>query len=342
MQNRDSKRNERRESIVGQLIKLQDYASRYEQNIFHYPSRFVTLKKQQWDKWQNLWKSPNEMTFLSQTSQNIKGEENEKHPYMKKIKSVFKRKKDIEFEEAFSQVHSELEKDQVNMFEAFPTFFHRAETMEELKQQFLNQLFDFQMKWATSTLMEKSFINKHFYYDEHLKFFLQRFPDTYLVLYQPILLLKKASIELETVLISPTDVWCISFLEQKDGSVFVGSNEKFWQVKNKDKEEKIISPMLALNRTTKIVKKIFQQHEVDLPVHKVLLSRNGFIDYPNAPYDVKLIEKRAFEEWFQLLRRLRSPLKHTQLNGAKTLLQYCQTTSIRRLEWEVIDKKQDD
>ena len=30
---------------MGQLIKLQDYVSRYEQNIFHYPSRFVLLKK---------------------------------------------------------------------------------------------------------------------------------------------------------------------------------------------------------------------------------------------------------------------------------------------------------
>ena len=37
---------------MGQLIKLQNYTSRYEQNIFHYPSRFVMLKKQQWDRWQ--------------------------------------------------------------------------------------------------------------------------------------------------------------------------------------------------------------------------------------------------------------------------------------------------
>ena len=99
--------------------------------------------------------------------------------------------------------------------------------------------------------------------------------------------------------------------------------------------------MIALNRTSKIVKKIFQLQEIDLPIHKVLLSRNGFIDYPNAPFDTKLVDKREFEEWFQSLRRLRTPLKHIQLNGAKALLQYCQTTSIRRIEWEVINKKED-
>ena len=72
------------------------------------------------------------------------------------------------------------------------------------------------MKWATSTLMEKSFIDKKYYYDERLKYFLQRFPDTYLVLYQPFFKLKKATIEVETILISPTEVWCISFVEEDD------------------------------------------------------------------------------------------------------------------------------
>ncbi len=35
---------------MAQLIKLQDYVSRYEQDIYRYPSQFIKLKKQQWDK----------------------------------------------------------------------------------------------------------------------------------------------------------------------------------------------------------------------------------------------------------------------------------------------------
>ncbi|KHF29248.1 hypothetical protein LR68_02036 [Anoxybacillus sp. BCO1] len=30
---------------MGQLIKLQDYISRYELDIYHYPSEFIRLKK---------------------------------------------------------------------------------------------------------------------------------------------------------------------------------------------------------------------------------------------------------------------------------------------------------
>jgi hypothetical protein len=42
---------------MGQLIKLKDCTTRYEQNIYHYPARFVALKKQQWDKLQKRWEN---------------------------------------------------------------------------------------------------------------------------------------------------------------------------------------------------------------------------------------------------------------------------------------------
>lgn len=319
---------------MGQLIKLQDYASRYEHNIFHYPSRFVTLKKQQWDKLVTAWEDPlNEPLLADQMDKKVQNTEGEKR-FIGKIKSLFHRKND--FEEI--NLNSDMEKqDEGIFFDALPTFVYRPETINDLKQHFLNQLFDFQMKWATSTLREKSFVNKKFYYDQRLKYFLQRFPDTYLVLYQPVFTIKKASVEVETILISPTDVWCITFLEDVDLSTFVGDNQKFWSLRNKTDEKKVINPMIAANRTGTIVKKIFELYEIDLPIHKVLLSRNGYIDYPTAPYDVKIVDKRKYEEWFNSLRELRSPLKHTQLKGAEALLRYCQTSSIKRMEWEVTD-----
>ena len=49
---------------MGQLIKLQDYTSRYEQNIYHYPARFVTLKNQQWEKVQRNWENPYDETVF--------------------------------------------------------------------------------------------------------------------------------------------------------------------------------------------------------------------------------------------------------------------------------------
>ena len=34
---------------MGQLIKLQDYISRYELDIYKYPARFIRLKRKQWE-----------------------------------------------------------------------------------------------------------------------------------------------------------------------------------------------------------------------------------------------------------------------------------------------------
>lgn len=322
---------------MAQLIKLQDYTSRYQQNIYHYPARYVTLKKQQWEKLQKKWEDPYEETLLS-LMQHVEVEEQEdiKHPFLGKIKNLFQRNHDRELEiEPDEDQHKRNVDEELLSFERIFTPTFRPATIEELKRRFLNQLFEFQMTWATSTLVDKSFANKRFYHDERLKYFLQRFPDTYLVLYRPVFKLKKATVEVETILVSPTEIWCIHFVENADSAVFIGSNEKFWLMRSQHQERKLINPMIALNRMEKIVKKILDISDVGMPIHKVLLSRNGFIDYPTAPFGVELIDKRNHDEWFQTLRGLRSPLKALQLKGADALLQYCLTSSVKRIEWGV-------
>ncbi|MBU8879786.1 NERD domain-containing protein [Bacillus sp. FJAT-29790] len=328
---------------MGQLIKLQDYVSRYEQNIYLYPSRYVRLKKQQWGKLEIAWENNDDSFFESgfQTqAETLDWLEDEKQPLMQKLKGFLKLgKKEIEDEAPFFTSEQENSEDEESSegasFDFETSFTYRPDTKEDLKQQFLDKLFHFQMKWASSTLTEKSFVDRSFYYDEQLKYFLQRFPDTYLILYSPIFLLKKAPVEVDTIIISPTGIWCVSFLEEEDLAVFIGANERFWIKRGKGEEKKILNPLLALNRTEKIVRQIFQMNDIDLPIHKVVLCRNGYIDYPSVPFDVDLIERRNYEEWFNQMRNLRSPLKHTQLKGAQALLQFCQTTSIRRLEWEL-------
>lgn len=320
---------------MGQLIKLQDYVSRYEQDIFVYPSRFVRLKKQQWEKWHKAWESNELYRFdpepqLSNISSGWPDEE--KEPFMGKLKSLLKRGKKEEEDYSAEEYSKEEKIEDEFAFEA--SFTAHPDTLENLKHHFLDQLYRFQMKWATSTLTEKSFPDKRYYYDEKLKYFLQRFPDTYLTMYNPVFLLKQAPVETESILISPTDAWCISFLEEEDLAVFAGSKDRFWTKKGSAGEKKFLNPLLALNRTEKIVGKIFELHDIDLPIHKAVLCRNGYIDYPTAPFDVQLIEKRGYEKWFQTMRNQRFPLKHVQLKGAQALLQYCQTTSIKRLEWE--------
>lgn len=318
---------------MGQLIKLQDYVSRYEQNIFLYPSRYVRLKKQQWEKILSIWERGESLERYEEDLSLTIWNEEEKEPFMDKVKGFFHIGKGEDSEEPFPE-RFEQEQNGEASFLFSPSFKNKPSTVEELKQQFLNQLLPFQIKWASATLTEKSFVDKRFYTDNRLKYFLQRFPDTFLVLYRPIFLVKKAPVEVETILITPTDVWCISFLEQEDSAVYSGSGERFWTKRVGKREERVLNPLLALNRTEKIVKSIFQLHAIDLPIHKVILSRNGYFDYPFAPFDVELIEKRNYDNWFHTMRMYRSPLKHMQFKAAKGLLEFCQTSSIPRLEWE--------
>lgn len=87
---------------------------------------------------------------------------------------------------------------------------------------------------------------------------------------------------------------CISFIEAEEDAAYVGSKERFWIKKTRNKEKKILNPLIALNRTEKIVKTLFDMYGVDLPVQKLLISRNGFFDYPLQPYGVQFNWKTQF------------------------------------------------
>lgn len=324
---------------MGQLIKLQDYISRYEQDIFTYPSRFVRLKKKQWARtrtnWENEGVDAANLSFPQSLNEWEEENENDKPAFFKKLTGLFKHNQKTNDQDINQMFPNPNEEDPLQFTASFS---YMPETVDELKRQFLDQLYRFQLKWASSTILEKSSIHSKYYFEENLKFFLQRFPDTFLVLYRPVFLLKKAPIEAEVILLTPTDAWCITFVEEEDSAVFVGSSERFWLKRTNKEEKKILNPMLTLNRTERIVRNIFKMHEIDFPIHKLLVSRNGYIDYLSAPVGIEFADARNFEQWFQLMRSLKSPLKHIQLKGARVLLQYCQTTSSRRLEWGVAEE----
>lgn len=316
---------------MAQLIKLQDYVSRYAQDIYLYPSRYVRLKKKQWEGLKKKWEEGPDQAVDSISENSLDDQSNN---LFQKLKSMV-RQPDSSLEVNDARIQFQNSDDQeIMMDDRTMDALSKIHTIDGLKQHFLDQLLPFQFKWASSTLTERSFVEKEYTHDQTLKFLLQRFPDTFLILYKPIFLLKKAPVEAELILITPAAAMCISFIEEEENAVFVGSKDRFWVKKTKNSQKKVLNPLIALGRTEKIVKTLFDMHGVDLPVQKLLLSRNGFIDYPLQPYGVEFIEKRNFEDWFMALRGMKSPLKHMQLKAAQVLLQFCQTTSVRRLEWE--------
>ncbi|WP_285765722.1 NERD domain-containing protein [Peribacillus sp. SI8-4] len=323
---------------MAQLIKMQDYISRYEQDIYRYPTQYARLKKQQWDKLKAAYQAGELDQLYSDAvaePEEMKSQPalDESKSLMRKVRGIFSRadKQATEADELVLQ--NQAEDQDPNIFSL--RFPFRPANLDELKQNYLNQLLRFQMKWGSSTVREKSFVDRSFFLDERLRFFLQRFPDTFLVLYKPIFLLKNAPVEVDVIILTPMDAWCITFLEAEEDAAFIGSSDRFWiRRHHKQPDKKVLNPLLSANRMGNIVSQLFSLYEVNIPIKKVILSRNGYIDFPEIPFDMTILDKRSFPEWFERMRATSSPIKAQQLKAAQALLEYCQTTSSRRPEWD--------
>ncbi len=313
---------------MAQLIKLQDYISRYEQNIFVYSSRFVTLKKKNWKR---FYFSRKKAGFAQASGLDFdfsESREKSKVSLFRKMANFCRRKRggtEPASPAHFPPGHEETSRSVFNR--------NRPVQDDELKRRFLDEIFPLQLKWASATLTEMSFVDNRFYRDPLLKYFLQRFPDNFFVLYKPVFMVKTAPVETESILITPTDVWCLSFLEYEDNAVYFCTADRFWLKKVGRREENVLNPLPALNRTEKIVKNILEKHASDLSIHKVVLSRNGYFDILFAPPGTRFIDKKQYESWFQTMRAHSSPVKHAQLAAARALLEHCRTQAVPRPEW---------
>lgn len=311
---------------MAQLIKLQDYISRYEVDIYRYPSQYIRLKKQQWN------------TFLQQETVSQEDREESTLQEWEPIKQnkfasfIFSLKKKPELEEEHQVDKVTKPVEELDEWE-LPKLIG-AKSPEEKKQLFLNAILPLQLKWASSTIRKMSYLQKNYKRESTLLYFLQRFPDTFLVMYKPIFLIKQAPVELEIILITPTEAVAITYLEEEKNSVALGNNERFWAIRNKERERKIVNPAISLNRMGSIIKNILAYHEMEFPITKVLLHPNGYIDMTDGPSDIHVIDKRTYEPWFEKMRASNLPLKHNQLKTAGALLSHCQSVYVDRPEWK--------
>lgn len=321
---------------MAQLVKLQDYISRYQIDLARYPTQFVRLKKSQWDRVKDQWENGDAIQKWEHVEE-IDDVEKERFSFFKKI---FPNRVQQEQQAVTSAVvTNELidedgyipEEETTLHFE--PNIVYAPKTLHELKRMFKSQFFQFQLKWASSTLREKSYVDPRFMRDTLLRSFLLDLPDNYLVFYYPILKLKQAPIELDIIVMTPTECVCITLLEQEDMAVYVGSGERFWNKKVGKQDKKVLNPLINLNRMESILSQLFKQEGIEMGIRKVILTRNGYIDYPGSSFGVQFIDKRKFPEWMQHLQRSTSPMKHMQIRAAQTILNTVQTTSFYRNIW---------
>lgn len=319
---------------MGQLIKIQDYVSRYEYDIYKYPSRFIRLKRLQWEQLHRVWEDGSLLkTDLPLNIESDIETIDTKENLWSKVKQLLSRNQN-EWEVKDDEVKEETlyEDDYFNIMGfSTATLTTIPKTVDDLKYYFLEEIFKVQLLWASSTISEQSNVDNTYYHDELLQYFAQRFPDTYLFLYNPIFQLKKASIEGENILLTPLELICFKFLEADDQTVFVGSEGHFWEKRQMKNRKKVLNPLISLNRTESIVRGIIKQSEIEFPVKKVLISRSGFIDFPTVPYGVTIIDSRDYLDWFEKMRSFKAPLKNSQLKLAKAILEQCKTTSHSRI-----------
>ncbi len=308
-------------ATIAQLIKLQDYITRYEWDTYRYPTQYIRLKKENWSALYQEWLGEEEVKedfVLTEACYDDLPEKN--RSVFKRLKNKFKKPKVI----------TEILQEEQLEEKATPL----PETEQELKQYFLDNLLNFQMKWATSTVTHKSFVNQKYNQDALLKYLLQGFPDTDLVMYLPIFTIKKAPIETDIILITPIEIEIIHFIEYEEDAMIMASEERTWHIEHAEQQRKILNPIISLKRTEKLIKSILTAEEIAFSIKKTVLSRSNQIIFAAEPYHTRIIGKLEYDDWFQEKRGLTSPLKNTQIKTAEALLKHCQTTSVRRPEWE--------
>lgn len=289
---------------MAQLIKLKDCVSRYERDPYHYSAQFNRLKHDNWQGLYNRWQAERS--------------EIDKHDIVESEFSTDSFIKDNDLDEP--------------LFSDTPSL---PKTKLQLKQYFLDNLLPIQLKWATSTLTELSYTDKRYDLDPDLKYFLQRFPDIYLLMYYPVFNIRKAPIDGEIILISPLEIEIIHLVEKQSETTIMLGDERTWTIEKPSGEiSKIISPLIALKRTEHIISGILHKHDIDFPIKKTVLSRKNPILFASEPYQTQVIGKHEYKQWFQNKRALRISLKSTQLKAMGAILKYCQTTSIKRPEWK--------
>ena len=328
---------------MAQLIKLQDYISRYQVGLNRYPTQFVRVKKSQWERIKQQWELGKEIPKWEHIEEFQEEKSSKRFSFINKfLRRKPANEEDLEqvnvSDELISNDEDEADDEFDLLFE--PNIVYHPQNLEDLKKMFLNQFFHFQIKWASSTLREKSYVDPKFLRDSFLRNVLQRLPDNYLVFYYPIVQVKKAPVELDIIILTPTDCLCITLVEYENQAVYLGNGERFWTKKVGKTDKKILNPMIQLNRMESILSNLFSQGNIDMPIRKILLSRNGFFDYPGTAFNVKFIDKREFPNWMQGLRRSPSPMKHMQIQAAQAILNHVQTTSYNRDIWNTEKKEQ--
>jgi hypothetical protein len=318
---------------MAQLIKLYDYPSRYEADMYYYPSQYVSLKKEQWNRINDTFESElfqeYRMNIIQEQEYSVI-EQPEKKRFLSSVFDRFKKKEIVEVEQ---------NKEDVPFYYVREFFLqYNPSSKEGLRKSYKEFMFQIQMKWATSLIGHEITAHNPMIRDNLLRHFLMKLPDNYFVMYRPVFYMGDAQVEVEMIIISPLATWCITSLNGEVDSTFVAKKGNFWVNKSLRSEQKVLNPMHASHRMGKVVRAIYDKKDIEMPIYHVLLSKNGYIDYPYPPTDVHLIDRRNVKKWYESLIQLSSPIKFQQVKATQALLETCKR-GMQQEEDELVEER---
>ncbi|MBU9721070.1 MULTISPECIES: nuclease-related domain-containing protein [Bacillaceae] len=314
------------EMYIAQLVKLSDYISRYEMDIYKYPSRYVRLKKERWQRLVHSWelnKQGKRRFFSSKPEEEV----------VKKSWRNF-----WPFKQKESQLETQTEEEDLFLNNQLPI----SPSLDHLKASFREELFSFQMNWASSTISEISNVKRKYQYDQLLFTLLMELPDTFFVFYEPVFVHKKTSIDLDIMILTPSELWLVRALPGNEQTIYQPGADRFWTCSKGDKKEKILHPIISLKRMRTVIEPLLTEMDLSIPIKTVILAKDAYIDNSSSQR-ITLIDKRSYREWKEKLSRNVAPLKLHQMKIADAILSNCLTIARERTDFlqaedEIIEK----
>ncbi|MFZ4450717.1 nuclease-related domain-containing protein [Salibacterium aidingense] len=308
---------------MAHLIKLEDYTSRYQQDIQRYLSQFSRLKKERWENMKRDWiKANRKMDETAEETLDDWLEERENGI----IHAAVNRLKNFSGRQRWNEKTMEIEMEDELMF-------YEGKTLDEVKELFFEDLFSAQLRWASASMLEESRMDPKYKYDQTLRFLVRQLPDNYMIMYYPVFSVGKAPLEMDIIILAPTEVYCLTMLTGETNSVFETSSGRYWNEYVHQSRNRRVNPVLSLNRMSSVINSLFKEHSSSLDVRRVVWAPSSIIDHRAAGMKAEMVDKRNHQEWFDKRKKNPSPVKKNQLYAAELFLQQTQTTSFRRRDF---------
>ncbi|WYP25575.1 nuclease-related domain-containing protein [Alkalihalobacillus sp. FSL W8-0930] len=291
---------------MAHIIRISDYTSRYQTDIQRYSSQFTRMKKERWHYLQESWK----------------------REFAEVIRLEYE---DLSESSAIAEVWSKTVNKVRNWTMGLPEQKSEKEreyeVFQQTKQLFRDEIFEKQLLWAgvpDAELLSQDLIID-WKQDLWLKQLGIELPDNCFIFYKPVLYVKKAEIELDTLLITPTEIICLTCLKGEALSVFEVNSDRYWIEYVNQERRKRLSPIPALERMERVIQNILSQHDRMMPIRSIVIAADSIIDHRTVGMKVDFLDKRSFSEWKSKLVHSNIPLKHQQVKACETLLQYCES-----------------